>query len=48
MSKTLIAYFSASGVTAGAAREMADAIGEDLYEICPAAPYTDAALNWME
>ena len=48
MSKTLIAYFSASGVTAGAAREMADAIGADLYEICPAAPYTDADLNWMD
>lgn len=48
MSKTLIAYFSASGVTARAAREMADAIGADLYEICPAAPYTDADLNWMD
>ena len=48
MSKTLIAYFSASGVTARAVREMADAIGADLYEICPAAPYTDADLNWMD
>ena len=48
MSTTLIAYFSASGVTARAAREMADAIGADLYEICPAAPYTDADLNWMD
>lgn len=48
MSKTLIVYFSASGVTARAAREMADAIGADLYEICPAAPYTDADLNWMD
>lgn len=48
MSKTLIAYFSASGVTARAAREMADAIGADLYEICPAAPYTDADLNWTD
>ena len=48
MSKTLIAYCSASGVTARAAREMADAIGADLYEICPAAPYTDADLNWMD
>ena len=43
-----MAYFSASGVTARAAREMADAIGADLYEICPAAPYTDADLNWMD
>ena len=35
-------------MTARAAREMADAIGADLYEICPAAPYTDADLNWMD
>ena len=48
MSRILVAYFSASGVTARAAREMADAIGADLYEICPAAPYTDADLNWMD
>ena len=46
MKKTLIAYFSASGVTAGAAKEMAGAIGADLYEICPAKPYTDADLDW--
>ena len=48
MSRTLIAYFSASGVTARAAREMAGAIGADLYEIAPAEPYTDADLNWMD
>ncbi len=48
MSKTLIAYFSASGVTARAAREMAAAIGADLYEIRPAQPYTSADLNWMD
>ena len=46
--KTLIAYFSASGVTARAAREMAEAIGADLYEIRPAQPYTAADLNWMD
>ena len=33
MSKTLIAYFSASGVTARAAKQMADAVHADLYEI---------------
>ena len=38
MSKTLIAYFSASGVTAQAAKEMADAVGADLYEIRPEQP----------
>ena len=48
MSKTLIAYFSASGVTAGVARKMAEATGADLYEIHPAEPYTDADLNWMD
>ena len=46
--KTLIAYFSASGVTARAAREMAGAIGADLYEIRPKEAYTSADLNWMD
>ncbi len=48
MAKALIAYFSASGVTARAAKEMAAATGADLYEIQPAEPYTDADLNWMD
>ncbi len=48
MSKTLVAYFSASGVTARAAKEIADAVGADLYEICPAEPYSQADLNWMD
>ena len=48
MSKTLVAYFSASGVTARAAREMAQAVGADLYKIRPVEPYTDADLNWMD
>lgn len=47
MSKTLVAYFSASGVTKKAAKEIARAIGADLYEIRPIEPYTDADLNWM-
>ena len=47
MAKALIAYFSASGVTARAAKEMAAATGADLYEIRPAEPYTGADLNWM-
>ncbi|HIW41065.1 MAG TPA: NAD(P)H-dependent oxidoreductase [Candidatus Mediterraneibacter vanvlietii] len=45
--KILIAYFSASGVTARVAKEMADAISADLYEIRPEQPYTSADLNWM-
>ena len=48
MATALIAYFSASGVTARAAKEMAAATGADLYEIQPAEPYTDADLNWMD
>lgn len=46
--KVLIAYFSASGVTAHAAKEMADALKADLYEIRPAVPYSSADLNWMD
>ena len=48
MSKTLVAYFSASGVTARAAREIAQAVGGDLYEIRPEVPYTSADLDWMD
>ncbi len=48
MKKVLIAYFSASGVTARAAKEMAAAVGADLYEIRPAAPYTAADLDWRD
>lgn len=46
MSRTLVAYFSASGVTEGLAKKLADGIGADLYEICPAVPYTTADLDW--
>lgn len=46
MSKTLVAYFSASGVTAKLANTLAAAAGGDLYEIKPAAPYTGSDLNW--
>ena len=48
MSKTLVAYFSASGTTARVAKELAHAAGADLYEIRPAVPYTRADLNWMD
>ena len=48
MSKTLVAYFSASGVTTRAAKQIAEAVGADLYEIRPAEPYTSADLNWMD
>lgn len=48
MKKTLVAYFSASGVTARAAKEVAAAVGADLYEIRPEQPYTAADLDWMD
>ena len=44
----LVAYFSASGTTAKAAKALATAAGSDLYEIKPAIPYTSADLNWMD
>lgn len=44
----LIAYFSATGTTAKAAKALARAVGGDLYEIRPAVPYTSADLNWMD
>ena len=47
MSKALVAYFSASGVTARVAENLAKAAGADLYEIQPAVPYTKDDLNWM-
>ena len=44
----LIAYFSATGTTAKAAKALANAVGGTLYEIRPAVPYTSADLNWMD
>ena len=47
MSKVLVAYFSASDVTAKVAAELAKAEGADLYEIRPEVPYTADDLNYM-
>lgn len=47
MSKVLVAYFSASGVTAKLAKRLAEGIGADLFEIKAETPYTKADLNWM-
>ena len=46
--KTLIAYFSAGGVTKKVAEKLAEATGGDLFEIEPAQKYTKADLNWMD
>ncbi|MBO5160272.1 MAG: NAD(P)H-dependent oxidoreductase [Lachnospiraceae bacterium] len=48
MSRTLVAYFSASGVTAKLAEVLADTIGADLFAIEPEIPYTKADLDWMD
>ena len=46
--KTLVAYFSASGVTKGVAEQLAQVAGADLMEIAPEQPYTPADLNWHD
>ena len=48
MSKVLVAFFSASGVTAKVAKRLSSVIGADLYEIKPESPYTNADLNWQD
>ena len=46
--KVLVAYFSATGVTARAAQKVAEATGGEVYAITPAKPYTDAELDWND
>lgn len=46
--KTLVAYFSATGTTAEAARKLAGVTGGELFEMAPATPYTDADLDWHD
>ena len=46
MSKTLVAYFSASGVTERVAQTLAEAADADLFEIAPTQPYSSADLDW--
>ena len=45
MSKILVAYFSASGVTRKTAERVAKIAGADIYEIAPLIPYTEADLD---
>ena len=44
--KTLVAYFSASGSTRKLAKNLAEVLGADAYEIKPETPYKGADLNW--
>ena len=46
--KSLVAYFSASGVTKKVAEKLSDAVGADLFEIKPKVKYTKADLDWMD
>lgn len=48
MTNTLVAYFSATGVTAGVAARLANAVGADLYEIVPKVPYKAEDLDWTK
>ena len=44
---TLVTYFSAEGTTAKVAKEWADSIGADIFEIVPEVPYTKADIRWI-
>ncbi|MBP0968528.1 MAG: NAD(P)H-dependent oxidoreductase [Oscillospiraceae bacterium] len=46
--RALVAFFSASGVTAALADRLAKAIEAPVYEIRPAVAYTEADLNWRD
>ncbi len=48
MSKILVTYFSASGVTKAAAEKLAEELGADLFEIRPPVPYSEADLDWRD
>lgn len=47
-SKSIVCYFSASGVTAKAAQRIADLTGFPVHEIVPEAIYTEADLDWRD
>lgn len=48
MSKKLVAYFSASGVTKSVAERLASIANADLFEIEPTEKYTNKDLDWMD
>lgn len=48
MSKKLVAYFSASGVTRKVAGALAEVAEADLFEIKPSVPYTNEDLDWKD
>ncbi|EGG51956.1 flavodoxin [Paraprevotella xylaniphila YIT 11841] len=46
--KILVAYFSATGTTADAAKKLTKATGGELYVITPVKPYTSEDLDWND
>lgn len=48
MASKLVAFFSATGTTARAAKELARVADADLVEIRPTRPYSKADLNWND
>ncbi len=46
MDKSLVCYFSATGITKQAAQELKEAVKGDLFEIIPTQPYTKEDLDW--
>lgn len=46
--KVLVAYFSATNTTEGVAKDLADGLGADIYEIIPETPYTNTDLNYND
>lgn len=46
--KKIVIYFSASGVTAKRARELASVTGSDIQAIVPAQRYSTADLDWTD
>ena len=48
MSKVIVSYFSASGVTKSVAEKIAKAVEGDLFEIEPVEKYTAKDLDWTD
>ena len=48
MSKVLVSYFSASGVTKRVAEKISEVVGGELFEIEPVDKYSDKDLDWMD
>lgn len=48
MAKTIVLYYSATGTTKKAAKEVAKQLGADIAAIHPVKPYTATDLNWHD